>query len=230
MYIYALLGLTYQSDRLPALEGLAAAFKVCDDSTRNSQPNNNSQKEYMMGRYRHGMWLERLDADIAWLASGKDRMHNKGRPRKGPSWSWAYAADFGMYWPPLKYFGDYHQVHVLHTSLWNKLPHSPDSISLSGHLMPASLWIDSSSNHESTGYLWRNCDVMEHQQRHSKATLQTVVRSGDLEKPELRISGREITQNHETENKHDIRKDGIFRADYLFWSSEEEQQRQLQHV
>ncbi|KUJ18981.1 HET-domain-containing protein, partial [Mollisia scopiformis] len=69
LQLYSSLDITYESDRLPALLGLA-----------------NQLQERGCGEYIHGLWKENLFADLIWRTSTRGT-----RPKewKAPSWSWA---------------------------------------------------------------------------------------------------------------------------------------------
>lgn len=71
---YVELDLTYESDRLPALSGLAKHI----------------QKEYGRGKYLAGLWDDSLLEDLMWWVREED-VQNARRPKewRAPSWSWA---------------------------------------------------------------------------------------------------------------------------------------------
>ncbi|KAF8911150.1 heterokaryon incompatibility protein-domain-containing protein [Gymnopilus junonius] len=71
-----LLDLTYESDRLPALSGLASRFAKY-------LPNNE--------RYLAGLWEGDLARNLLWESGGSTQTAGPTRERKGsaPSWSWA---------------------------------------------------------------------------------------------------------------------------------------------
>jgi hypothetical protein len=71
--------LTYPSDKLPALAGLAAHFEAAG-----------------AGKYLYGLWLEALETHLLWENHGFSAQEY--RPRKAPSWSWVSAADGGIDW------------------------------------------------------------------------------------------------------------------------------------
>jgi Heterokaryon incompatibility protein (HET) len=71
---YVELDLTYESDRLPALSGLAKHIK----------------KTYGRGRYLAGLWEDSLFEDLMWWIREED-VHATRRSKewRAPSWSWA---------------------------------------------------------------------------------------------------------------------------------------------
>ncbi|PPQ68506.1 hypothetical protein CVT26_003445, partial [Gymnopilus dilepis] len=71
-----LLDLTYESDRLPALSGLAS--RIAKYLPRNE-------------RYLAGLWEGDLARDLLWESGGSGNVNGPSRTRKGkgPSWSWA---------------------------------------------------------------------------------------------------------------------------------------------
>jgi hypothetical protein len=73
---YCLLDLTRESDRLPALSGLASRFK--EHLPRND-------------RYLAGLWESDLGRDLLWESGGAGQTNgpNRERSSQAPSWSWA---------------------------------------------------------------------------------------------------------------------------------------------
>lgn len=71
---YVELNLTYTSDRLPALSGLAKHI----------------QQAYGRGRYLAGLWEDSLVEDLMWWVK-EDEAQHAWRPQewRAPSWSWA---------------------------------------------------------------------------------------------------------------------------------------------
>ena len=65
---YSRLSLTYPSDRLPAISGLAAAISVPS-----------------LGRYLAGLWESDIFFGLAWQSS----LYTHFQPQVAPSWSWA---------------------------------------------------------------------------------------------------------------------------------------------
>jgi hypothetical protein len=71
--------LTYPSDKLAALAGLATHFEAAG-----------------AGTYLYGLWLEAFDTQLLWANQGFSPQEY--RPRIAPSWSWISAADGGIDW------------------------------------------------------------------------------------------------------------------------------------
>lgn len=71
---YVGLDITYESDRLPALSGLAKHI----------------QQTYTRGRYLAGLWEDSLLEDLMWWVREEDT-HKTSRPKqwRAPSWTWA---------------------------------------------------------------------------------------------------------------------------------------------
>lgn len=82
---YSSLQLTKETDRLPALSGLA------------------KQASPILGDYFAGIWSDTLVSDLMWRVNKLD--FEFGRPVKytGPSWSWASVTGPISYWEDLKY-------------------------------------------------------------------------------------------------------------------------------
>lgn len=69
--------LTYQSDRLPALSGLAKRFG-----------------RYEMGKYFAGLWEKRLAEQLLWSVVDDPKVaRNRAREYVAPTWSWASVKD-----------------------------------------------------------------------------------------------------------------------------------------
>ncbi|KAF8228989.1 HET-domain-containing protein [Tricholoma matsutake] len=80
---YSLLDLTYETDRLAALSGLASRFK--EYFPRNDH-------------YLAGLWESDLGRDLLWECGGANltKGPNRQRTAQGPSWSWASLAWGGV--------------------------------------------------------------------------------------------------------------------------------------
>ena len=80
---YSVLELSRETDRLPALSGLAMRASA------------------VLGQYLCGMWKETLSRDILWRVPLLDDEH--GRPTRftAPSWSWASVKGVVDYWQDL---------------------------------------------------------------------------------------------------------------------------------
>jgi len=66
---YSKANLTFQTDRLPAMVGIASAFKT---------------KE--LGAYSHGLWAKELEVQLLWYRDVPDGRHDL---KSLPSWTWA---------------------------------------------------------------------------------------------------------------------------------------------
>ncbi|KAI3401211.1 hypothetical protein diail_11917 [Diaporthe ilicicola] len=75
---YSKAKLTYSSDRLPALSGIAAR-----------------QRQLTGGQYLAGMWRESLITQLPWQLVGKKRRRPEWR---APTWSWASVDGAATYW------------------------------------------------------------------------------------------------------------------------------------
>jgi hypothetical protein len=71
---FSALDLSFESDRLPAISGLADEFQV-----------------YFKGAYLAGLWEDTLDCDLQWRVPSLTDANGKGRADRSnaPSWSWA---------------------------------------------------------------------------------------------------------------------------------------------
>ncbi|KAE9364691.1 HET-domain-containing protein [Stipitochalara longipes BDJ] len=69
---YSPLALTFASDRLPALSGLAEQMRRCTNWT-----------------YLAGLWKENLPLDLLWYLDGDPQLNSSPVTWRAPSWSWA---------------------------------------------------------------------------------------------------------------------------------------------
>ncbi|KAK7750830.1 hypothetical protein SLS62_007229 [Diatrype stigma] len=69
---YSVKELSFDTDKLPALSGLAGLFHEAHGST-----------------YAAGLWKEDLQFGLAWYVASNDSRPVKGEQGRGPSWSWA---------------------------------------------------------------------------------------------------------------------------------------------
>lgn len=68
--------ITYESDRLPALAGLATSYAEVTGHT-----------------YLAGLWREEMPRTLLWTPRPEARARGPGGGRHGPSWSWASSTD-----------------------------------------------------------------------------------------------------------------------------------------
>lgn len=118
---YSRLALTFESDRLPALQGLAAQFQA-----------------YQSFRFLAGLWEHSLILDLLWDAESA-----KLRPEKRsmPTWSWASVASHASYPESDIVAGIKAVADVVHiASTWDgkrrKQYSEPGRITLLGYLAP----------------------------------------------------------------------------------------------
>ena len=204
--------LTFASDKLPALAGLADAFR----------------RKVNIGTYLAGLWSHCLERDIAWHSQGDESPF--GRPRKVPSWSWASAGDGRIGWSPLLFHNSYTVEPVMCTA-HQRGPHA-HLLNISGLLLPLSIQTNAErDNYETAFPLNRQVNVVFYNRRHSQSELQTIARTSRLV-PTLPRSADDTpnAQAQTLEHSSPTRYYGTFNADYKFWKTEEELQEELQHV
>jgi hypothetical protein len=80
---YTKLRLTYPSDLLPGLSGVAKQME-----------------SFRKGQYFAGLWEDSLIMDLLWCGEGRSR---KAKPRRAPSWSWASVDSRIYYGSKLEY-------------------------------------------------------------------------------------------------------------------------------
>jgi hypothetical protein len=204
--------LTFASDKLPALAGLAEAFR----------------KKVNTGVYLRGLWEHSLERDIAWHYYGDDSP--SGRPRKEPSWTWVSASDGRIDWPLLRFHDSYRIEPVICTE------HQPEphahSLEVSGLLLPVSIQTCAERDRYETVFpLNRYVNVIPHTRRHSEPQLQTIRCTSRLVSTLPGDSASRYNAQAQTlEYTEPKRHYGDFKADYKFWEKEEELQDELQHA
>ncbi|KAF4459988.1 HET-domain-containing [Fusarium albosuccineum] len=80
---YSLLKLTNESDRLPALSGLA------------------SRAARQLGRYYCGLWSATFTSDLLWRVDALNKDSCRHAPYRGPIWSWVSVTSGISYWESL---------------------------------------------------------------------------------------------------------------------------------
>lgn len=209
---YSTRQLTFASDKLPALAGLADAFR----------------RKANIGTYLTGLWSHSLQQDIAWRSYGDDSP--LGRPRKEPSWTWVSAGDGRVEWPSLL-FHDLYTVEPVMCTEHQPEPHA-HCLEVSGLLLPVSMQTHAERDDYETDFpLSRHVNVVPYTRRHSEPQLQAVQHTSRLVDTLPEYCGsthdkRVQTLEHITPTPHS----GTFNADYKFWDKEEDLQEALQHA
>ncbi|KAF1961638.1 HET-domain-containing protein [Byssothecium circinans] len=211
---YSARQLSFTSDKLAALAGLASFF----------------MSRVNFGFYLHGLWSRSIRSDMAWKYLGDEAPC--GRPRECPSWSWVAAADGRITWPSLDLHESYAaQPQLVSSGKWPEVFAGP--IELSGLLLPVSIQTYAERQEYETVFpLTRYCNVTEWKRRHSEPQLQLVEKSGCLVPT---LPGSAHTPDPDSPNIQTVEDPpeanlyGHFNADYKFWKSEEELQDELQH-
>jgi hypothetical protein len=204
--------LTFASDKLPALMGLADSFR----------------RKVNVGTYLTGLWSHSIERDIAWRSYGDNSP--SGRPRKEPSWTWVSAGDGRVEWPPLL-FHDWYRAEPVMCTEHQPEPHA-HCLAISGLLLPVSLQTRAErDDFETTFPLNRQVNVIPYTRRHSEPQLQVIHRASRLV-PTLpgRPDSQDDKRTQTLEYKTPILHYGSFNADYKFWEKEEELQEELQHA
>ncbi|PVI08681.1 HET-domain-containing protein [Periconia macrospinosa] len=218
--------LTFAGDKLPALEGIAVSL----------------QRNLGLGEYLSGLWADSLRKDISWNHYGDDAP--AGRPRKGPSWSWIYAADGRIEWPVGKLTLHNYTVRPVPVPVLIALPELVslpppcDELEISGRIYPVSLQTTAERDeYEQVFPLHRRCNVLEWKRRHSEPQLLSLRGSGGRLVQTLPGTDSHQQQPHSSQRTSATTEDppekdlyGSFNADYRFWSTEAELQYELQHA
>jgi hypothetical protein len=80
---YTALNLSEETDRLPALSGLAVRASAA------------------LGTYYCGLWLTTMEHDLLWRVPLLEHKHGRPAEYTGPSWSWASVTGPAAYWRDL---------------------------------------------------------------------------------------------------------------------------------
>jgi hypothetical protein len=188
----------------------------------------NIQKKFEMGSYIHGLWTSSLARDIAWTIWGVAAL---GRPRTGPSWSWAYSSDSSIEWPDLYNCEYYQLLEIIERP--DKGERVVPMLSLTGILLAVSLqtWTQM-SEFENIYSLSRYCRVIQHGGTHYNSSSLSI--DGlSLRYPPLPGSYDDPYNYNDDDDDDEAsyrRLQGHFSADYKFWSTEEALQRKLQRM
>jgi hypothetical protein len=185
-----------------------------------------TQQKFDPGSYVHGLWTSSLEHDLAWTLIAT-REPAVDRFSSEPSWSWMSAALGSLQWFDLE--GDrYYQLHdiIKAETMGNTI--RPASLCINGFLLPVSLqtWAEKGSL-ENDRVLTRSCRVIEHRDQHYLSPKREE-NDGRIRYPPMPGSyecGYNTYNDATTLPLH-----GELRADYKFWSSEEELQYKLQQV
>jgi hypothetical protein len=124
--------LTFPTDKLPALAGLASTFELAG-----------------AGAYLHGQWVEGIDHILLWHSLSEVA---EWRPRIAPSWSWISAVDGKIQWEQSGLFrskwnaiGILHQDPAEHNDSDNTYQ---NALCLEGNLAHVCLEVDSGTSWE----------------------------------------------------------------------------------
>ena len=93
---YSALNLTKETDRLPALSGLA------------------QRASSVLGNYVAGLWSKTLVSNLMWRVNKLDMKHGRPSKHNGASWSWVSVTGTVSYWSDLevdKYLEEVNSVH-----------------------------------------------------------------------------------------------------------------------
>lgn len=124
---YSKKALTFSSDKLPALSGIASLF----DSMLPED------------RYLAGLWEARLEEGLRWAVDPHSRVRSRPAVYRAPSWSWASIdADIvfaqarmrGAFWKPYRARAQVLEAHVEYE------PHNPFGRALAGRLRLFGVW------------------------------------------------------------------------------------------
>jgi hypothetical protein len=205
--------LTFASDKLPALAGLADAFR------RNGN----------LGVYLMGMWSHSIERDIAWQSWGNGTPLD--RLVEIPSWSWASAGDRRIEWPELHFF-DWYCVKPVVCTQHALEPLHAHILEFSGFVLRLSLQLYAErSGIERHNDLGRRVYVTSNDRRHSVPQLQNIQATTRLIPIFNGYAGFKSTELSQTmEESVSTLNWGYFNADRSFWADEEELQQELQHV
>ena len=213
--MYSSRKLTFESDKLPALAGLASFFL----------------NRANLGIYLNGMWGRSIRSEIAWKYTGEEAP--PGRPRNCPTWSWASAADGSICWPFLELYDSY-TVQLQLSPREGKPEAYSYSLEISGLLLPVSIQTYAKRVKIETVFpLIRCCNIVEWNRRHSEPQLHLIHHLGSLVSTAPGSRSDRDADSHRVQSTEDFPRtnlSGEFYADYKFWTSEEELQIELQHV